>query len=544
MDTRPDIIVQGEKARMFPVLADSSREGRVLSIFFSCFGNVTSYGRELLSDMDLKVNSRTTMQTWTEVVPRKQGAKVLRPDGLIVLEGNGKRWTAFVEAKVGSSPLDAEQVEAYLELAKANGVDALITISNQFAPLPGHHPVTISQNAAKKAKLYHWSWSDLLTRAILMTERREVGERDQAALLAEFVRFMSHAGSGVQSFEQMPPEWSEVASRIQSRTPISPRSPEVQDTVAAWHQETQDLCCILSRKRLDKVTVRVPKAHSLDPYERMRADSTALCEQHHLTTVIQVPGAASHVHVTADFAKRAIYFSMTVQAPLDRKSTKARVNWLLRHLEKAKSDSTHVRVFWPGKTQYTQHSLEALRNSPDIAEQVGKVATGFEVMYLRDLGTRFAQRKSFIVEMETHFPVFYDNVGQFLRAWQPPKVKAVVTAAEQDPSGVSEVLAEAGFVQTIDAFAGDNPDPLDDTTSFEAVGSEGEDETISFDFHCETHGDDHRSVLEAIRRSIARGGLHPVSSHGHAARLKSLRLFPLLRRQAALLATGAEDPLQ
>ncbi|WP_292716220.1 hypothetical protein [Mesorhizobium sp.] len=41
-----------------------------------------------------------------------------------------------MEAKVGNSELTPQQLDSYLDIAKMNGVNALITISNQFAPLP------------------------------------------------------------------------------------------------------------------------------------------------------------------------------------------------------------------------------------------------------------------------------------------------------------------------------------------------------------------------------------------------------------------------
>lgn len=116
---------------------------------------------------------------------------------------------------------------------------------------------------------------------------------------------------------------------------------------------------------------------------------------------------------------------MRVMAPTDRKSTKARLNWLVRQLQKSNPDGIHIRLFWPGRTPFSQHSLAAIRENPELAEQSGKVATSFEVLFARDLGARFAQRKNFIAELEQAIPEFYQQVGQHLKAWQPqaPKVK-------------------------------------------------------------------------------------------------------------------------
>ena len=123
---------------------------------------------------------------------------------------------------------------------------------------------------------------------------------------------------------------------------------------------------------------------------------------------------------------------MRVLAPGDRKSTKARLNWLLRQLSKSKPDNIHVRFYWPGRGPYTQHPLAALRDRPEIAEAPGKIVSSFEVVFARDLAGRFAQRKNFVVDLEQAIPDFYEQVGQHLKAWQPqaPRIKEDRSAAE------------------------------------------------------------------------------------------------------------------
>lgn len=52
-----------------------------------------------------------------------------------------------------------EQVSRYLQQAKTHRFDAVITITNQFAALPTHHPVKLPKNATKFVALLHWSWA-------------------------------------------------------------------------------------------------------------------------------------------------------------------------------------------------------------------------------------------------------------------------------------------------------------------------------------------------------------------------------------------------
>jgi hypothetical protein len=78
MTDRPEILASGERARLFPVLADTSKEGRTLSILLACFETVDVFGKSLLSDVGVKIGSRTKIETYTEVVLktfRRQGVQ-------------------------------------------------------------------------------------------------------------------------------------------------------------------------------------------------------------------------------------------------------------------------------------------------------------------------------------------------------------------------------------------------------------------------------------------------------------------------------------
>ncbi len=425
MIEKPDILERGERARLFPVLAETSKEGRTLSILLACLESVDEFAKSLLSDFGVRSGARTKIEAYTEVILKKGSERTHRPDGLLVLKSGTKIWTALVEAKVGNSDLTAEQLDSYLEIAKLNGIDALITISNQFAPLPTHHPVALSAASLKKARVLHWSWMYVLTQASLQLGNGDIQDREQRVILNEMVRFLSHPSAGVKSFDQMPVAWSAVTAAVQAGGTLSAKSAEVQEVVGAWYQETRDLSLILSRQLGEDVEVRVPRSLASDPAARLKADSQLLASEMCLRAAFDVPNTAAAILVEADCRKRSVFASMKVSAPTDRKSTKARLNWLLRQIQKSKPDGIHIRLYWPGRTPFSQHPLAALRDKPEIAEQAGKVATSFEVLFARDLGSKFTQRKNFIVELEEAIPEFYEQVGQHLKAWQPqaPKVK-------------------------------------------------------------------------------------------------------------------------
>ena len=441
MSELPDVLIRGERSRLFPVLADTSKEGRTLSILLACIESVEEFGRALVSELGIKIGSRSKLETYTEVVLKRGIDKPHRPDGLIIVSGGGKTWKALVEAKVGNSDVTIEQLDAYLEIAKINNIDALITISNVYAPLPSHYPTQLSAASLKKASIFHWSLMHILTQATLHLNNGEVSDREQRIILNEMVRFLSHASAGVRSFDQMPQAWNEITATVQSGASVSPRSLGTLDVVGAWYQEICDLALILSRQLGEEVQLKVPRAHVIEPSARMKADAETLATKNCLMATYKIPNTAGDVSVVADIHKRSIFVSMRLGAPADRKSTRARVSWLLRQLQKSNADGIFIRLFWPGRGSFTQHALSLLRDAPERAEESGKVVTSFEVVYVRDLATRFAQRRNFIADLEQIVPVFYDQVGQHLKVWQPPA--PTLKEELRDPSEVStEALQE------------------------------------------------------------------------------------------------------
>lgn len=432
-----DIISRGERSRLFPVLADTSKEGRTLSIFLSCLENVEAFSSAMLASLGQRVGARTRVETYTEIVLKKGGEKKYRPDGLIVLRTGSRRWMALVEAKVGNAELTTEQVEAYLELAKLNGVDTVLTLSNQFAPLPTHHPIQLSAASRRKAELFHWSWMFVLTQATLLLSNDQVSDREQRVILSEMVRFITDPSAGVKGFDQMPAQWSEVVGKVQAGARINPNSDEAKEVIGAWFQEIRDLNFVLSRQLSTEVTTRISRAHATDPVARMKVAAAELAQNQRLDATFLVPAAAAPIEICADLQKRSLVVSMKMRAPEERKSTKARLAWLVRQLQQADPANLHVRLFWPGRTPHTQYTLAALREDAETAakDRIGQQVLSFEVLLIKDLGARFGQRKNFISDLEAAVPEFYEKVGQHLKAWQAPAPR--LREEKADPHSVA-----------------------------------------------------------------------------------------------------------
>ena len=96
--------------------------------------------RSLMQGQGAPLGKTSKLRAWTETGPvAKKGAD--RPDGRIEIQSaRGQKWIALLEAKIGKAGLDNDQIESYLAEGRSVGANALITISNDFAVLPDHHP--------------------------------------------------------------------------------------------------------------------------------------------------------------------------------------------------------------------------------------------------------------------------------------------------------------------------------------------------------------------------------------------------------------------
>ncbi len=442
-------LASGEKARLIPVVADTSKENRATSILLSTIMSVEALAKSLLGSIGQRLGSRTKVECFTEVVFKNSPANLnLRPDGLLTLTVGKRSWRALFEAKIGKALLDETQIAGYCQLAKLNGVDAVITLSNQFAALPTHHPVKLPRSVTRGVELYHWSWMSILTQATLLLHEDEFSSEEQRYLLSEMVRYFSHDSVGVSSFDRMNSEWKDLVTKVQSGAALSKTSTEVENSVAAWHQEQRDICLLMSRKLGRQVTLSLPRTHSNDQARRLKDDCEAFVDSHNLSCTLSVPDAAAPLTIGADVGRRTVTCAMRIDAPRDKKRTRSRINWVVRQLSKTEPSDIFVKALWPGRARDTQAKLEELRENPDLLDSDNSSRTpwGFEVIMVRDLAGKFSGSRTFIEHLETAVPEYYENVGQHLRAWvaQPPKMVEKHPEAIQPQNSPKDELGTEG----------------------------------------------------------------------------------------------------
>lgn len=441
MTDLPEFLLSGEKARLIPVVADTSKENRAASVLLATISCVDDFAKALLSGIGQRVGTRAQLECFTETVFEKSPEDTrIRPDGLLLVNFGKRSWSALIEAKIGRSQLDREQIANYCQLAKLNGIDAVITLSNQFAALPTHHPINPTNKITRGVALFHWSWMHILTQATLLLHDDAFNSPEQRYLLSEAVRYFKHGSVGVSSFDRMNPEWKDLVSNVLSRAKLHKTSPEVENSVAAWHQEQRDLCLLMSRKLGRNVTLKLSRAHSANPAKRLKDDCEGLVTTRRLFCVIEVPDAAGPIEICADLSGRTISCIMRLPAPKDKKTAQSRINWIIRQLGKTDPDSIFVNAIWPGRARDTQSNLTDLRQNPQLlrAENLALIPQYFDVVMVRDLAGKFTGRRTFIEHLEKIVPSYYEQVGQHLRAWVPPPPKLVESGKDATEGKVLE----------------------------------------------------------------------------------------------------------
>src|SRR4051794_29242257 len=146
------------QARLIPTSGISGaeeQERRATSALLAVMGAVKEFAKAALGPVGAPSGA---VETYVEV-PFMLGEKRVYPDGLIRVTRGGRTWTALVEVKTGRNELATEQLENYLDVAREQGFDALITISNEIPAAAGQHPTKLDKRKLRKVQLHHWSWT-------------------------------------------------------------------------------------------------------------------------------------------------------------------------------------------------------------------------------------------------------------------------------------------------------------------------------------------------------------------------------------------------
>ena len=418
------------RARLIPTTGiggQDEQEQRATSSLLAVMGSVPQFGRAILDHVGAPGGR---IQTFTEIRFVDEDAKLSIPDGAVVVERGKARWVCLVEVKTAGAELRADQVERYLDLARVNGFDAVLTISNQITASPIESPIAIDSKKTRKVALRHLSWWQVMTEARVEHKHRGISDPDQAWILGELIAYLDHERAGAGGFDDMGDRWVTVRDGAREAT-LKSSDPAVRDIASRWEQLVGYLSLGLTQDLGRQVEPMWPR--KIDPAARRELHVRSLVDHGKLHASIRVPDAAGWIDLEADLRGRRFRTSIVLAAPKDgRPST--RINWMLRQLAGAKDDVL-IEVRYPNQKEPTSGSLKDARAKADrllYAADPKREPMAFRITMPRDLGMKRGRLAgSFVLESKQQTSEFYRSIVQGLRAWAPaaPKLPAAATVA-------------------------------------------------------------------------------------------------------------------
>jgi hypothetical protein len=426
--------VEWEQARLFSVSGiggADDQERRASSALLAVIQSVKEFGRAVIAPLGAPAGR---LSTFIEV-PFEHGDKKLRPDGLIRVVNGSRTWTALVEVKTGRHDLIPSQLESYLDVARKQKFDALLTISNQLATVPGVHPVKLPRTRTQAVGLYHLSWSQIRTEALVEQANRSVSDPDQAWILAEFIRYLEHPRSGAIDFDDMGPSWVQVRDRARVGT-LHSQDRAAADVTDRFGGLISFLALHLSRDLATGVRPVVSQAQLRDPAKYLQEAVNEFVGTGSLQGSIRVPDAVAPIKITADLRAGLVHCSVTVPAPREGRPT-TRVNWLVRQLKTAPGLVCIQPAVIGQRGRGPARTLDEARESPRaLVYDPAHELRSFTISLSSNAGPARGQgRGSFVDSARMALDRFYKEVVQHVKPWAPtpPKIRDNETAASDEP---------------------------------------------------------------------------------------------------------------
>ncbi len=428
------------RARLIPtsgINGSEEQERRATSALLAVMTAVREFGQAVTKPLGAPAGA---LETYIEV-PFQLGEQKLFPDGLVRVSRGSRSWTALVEVKTGGNQLQATQLENYLDVAKDQGFDAVITISNEIPPVAGQHPTRVDKRKLRKVALHHLSWSKVLTEAVMQKEFRGVADPDQAWILEELIRYLEHSRSGALEFDDMGDSWVTVRDAVTSGT-LRPTDKGVAEVVARFDALLRFASLRLGRQLGTEVVPVLSRREQAEPAIRAQALTSALCDNGRLTGSIRIPDTVGPLVVTADVRAKQVTCHVDVDAPREGRP-KTRVNWLVRQLKETAAPLRIECFVAHARGSSAAELLQTVRDEPlALVADPSRDIKSFRVAASAPMGGKRGRgRGAFIDSVLTATDDFYAEVLGNLKAWSaaPPKLRSGLTPPEPEPASLSSL---------------------------------------------------------------------------------------------------------
>lgn len=480
------------EARLIPtsgINGAEEQERRATSALLAVLSAVKEFGRAFAQPLGAPAG---TMSCFIEV-PFLIGDRRVYPDGLIRVVRGSKSWTALVEVKTGPNRLATEQLENYLDVARDEGFDAVITISNEIPAIAGQHPTKVVKRKLRKVTLHHVSWSQVLAEAVLQKEFRGVADPDQAWILGELIRYLEHQKSGALEFDDMGEAWVSVRDAVAAGT-LRPSDKGIAEVVARFDALLRFTSLQLGRQLGREVVPVLSRKEIADPTVRAHALTDSLSKTGVLFGTIRIPDTAGQLVVTADLRASQVTCHVDVDAPREGRPT-TRVNWLVRQLRNAPETVRLEAYANHARGASTAELLRTVRENPAcLVADPSKELRTFRVAVSMPMGTKRGRgRGAFIDSLLVAVNGFYAEVLESLRPWAaaPPKLRPAHPTPPEIDKTVRRALSSTDYSSQddvedapasthSDAENGERMQPLNDETDGEPASPPPSDQPTAY----------------------------------------------------------------
>ncbi len=420
-----------QAARLLPTVGlrnEEEKEQRATSSLLAVMFAVPEFTYGLTSELGAP---RGQISTYTEIQLKDREGKRCIPDGAIVIKRGSKQWRCLVEVKTGKMALKADQVSRYLDWARDNEFDAVLTISNEITANPSDSPVSVDKRKLRKVSLFHFSWWRILTEAIVQHRHRGVDDPDQAWILGELIAYLDHDKSGASGFQGMGDHWVGVRTATANGT-LRKGDPGIREVAERWGQFIDYMAMGLGQELGRDVTPVRPRKETAEA----RLDNTVnqLADDGTMSASLKVPDAVGNLRVEADLRTKKVTTSVDVEAPREGRP-KTRVNWLLRQLKQA-DGGLRIDVRFANTRETASTMLADVVENPELLlspTDPKRDPRTFRIALTRQMGSkRGKEAGSFARETRQQAIDFYRDVVQDLREWQAPAPKLPIPKTEEE----------------------------------------------------------------------------------------------------------------
>lgn len=455
-----------QRARLIPatdIKGSHDQERRAASAFLAVLQGVPELTKAILKEFGVPAGD---IQTFIE--PEfKLDTKKVRPDGFIQITRGGKTFRIIVEVKTGKNELELTQLNEYLDIAKIEGLDMLLTISNQVLDSTGVHPTKgIDARKLRSTALVHLSWMRIISECIILSEHTGVNDADRSWILKELIRFLQSDASGASEFNDMGTNWVAIREGVRSGTIRKPDE-SVVDVVTKFQNLVRYCALTLAARSGVEAQEVIPKAAKADGRKFLLAEAAELLSRKSIKGALKIPGAASDLEILADIGTGMTHTSFDLDAPSDGKN-KSRLNWLLKQWKTVPGDALLSIGYKHSRTMEVPVKLAQLKSGDsEISMDNSKEIATFRVSIVRSSGDKRGRGKgAFIDSVLSQVELTYTELLQPLKPWVSSAPKLSETVVDLIPKQ-----------EKSDSYA-DNPDGSEESQSTAHSSWEGTAEKV------------------------------------------------------------------